>query len=282
MAINATFSPGTGLLSVLGDNDDNIIVTSRDAAGQILVNDGAVSIGGGQPTVANTAEIDVFGQNGDDTITLDEANGALPAARLFGGTGNDVLTGGSGADQLFGDAGNDILNGNGGNDQLFGGTGNDVVNGGKGSDVAVLGKGDDVFIWDPGDGSDVVEGQAGADTLVFNGADLNENMNISAASGGRATLFRDAGNVTPVRFRESVLPPDPAAGRDGVMPDLRGLSARAAIRVLSKAGFTPHVAGTGVVTVQVPVAGEPIEPGSSVRLWLDRAAPAPAEPSTEP
>ncbi len=93
---------------------------------------------------------------------------------------------------------------------------------------------------------------------------------------------RDAGNVTPVRFRGSVLPPDPAAGRDGVMPDLRGLSARAAIRVLSKAGFTPHVAGTGVVTVQVPVAGEPIEPGSSVRLWLDRAVPTAAEPSTEP
>ena len=57
---------------------------------------------------------------------------------------------------------------------------------------------------------------------------------------------RGTDGVTNVVFgRSSVLPPDPAAGKDGVMPDLRGLSARAAVRVLSRAGFTPHVAGDG-------------------------------------
>ncbi len=61
------------------------------------MNGGAVAIDGGQPTVANTALIQVFGQGGDDTITLDETNGALPPAQLFGGAGNDTLTGGSGA-----------------------------------------------------------------------------------------------------------------------------------------------------------------------------------------
>jgi hypothetical protein len=61
---------------------DNAIVTSRDAAGQILVNGGAVPVQGGTPTVANTALIQVFGQAGNDTISLDEANGALPAALL--------------------------------------------------------------------------------------------------------------------------------------------------------------------------------------------------------
>jgi cell division protein FtsI (penicillin-binding protein 3) len=76
---------------------------------------------------------------------------------------------------------------------------------------------------------------------------------------------------------------NPAAARDGVMPDLRGMSARAAVRMLSRAGFTPHVAGTGVVAVQDPIAGEPIEPGTAVRLWLDRQPPPPpTEPSTEP
>jgi len=50
--------------------------------------------------------IQVFGQGGNDTITLNESNGALPAAELFGGTGNDVLTGGSGGDLLFGQSGN--------------------------------------------------------------------------------------------------------------------------------------------------------------------------------
>ena len=47
----------------------------------------------------------------------------------------------------------------------------------------------------PGDGSDTVEGQAGNDALIFNGADVNENFNISA-NGSRARLFRDVGNVT--------------------------------------------------------------------------------------
>ena len=49
MAIKASFSPSTGLLSVFGDSADNTITVSRDAAGQILVNGGAVTVRGGQP-----------------------------------------------------------------------------------------------------------------------------------------------------------------------------------------------------------------------------------------
>lgn len=72
-------------------------MTSGDAAGQILVSGGAVPIQGGTATVANTATTQVFGHDGNDTISLDEANGALPAAHLFVGDGNDTLTGGSAA-----------------------------------------------------------------------------------------------------------------------------------------------------------------------------------------
>jgi Ca2+-binding RTX toxin-like protein len=212
MAINASFNPATGVLTETGDSLDNTIKTSRNAAGQILVNDGAVSIDGGQATVANTTEIVAFGGSGNDTITLDESNGALPAAQLFGGKGNDVLTGGSGADQLFGGNDNDTLNGGDGDDTLFGGDGNDTLNGGagddtlfggagddtvvggKGTDTAFLGAGNDLFIWNPGEGSDVVEGQAGFDTLDFRGANINENITISA--GGSGALFTRAnGNI---------------------------------------------------------------------------------------
>src|SRR5262249_49013626 len=42
---------------------------------------------------------------------------------------------------------------------------------------------------------DVVEGEAGTDTLVFNGANINERMDISA-NGARARLTRDVGNIT--------------------------------------------------------------------------------------
>ena len=47
MAIKATFSQGAGVLSVFGDSLDNTIVTSRDAAGNMLVNGGAVAVTGG-------------------------------------------------------------------------------------------------------------------------------------------------------------------------------------------------------------------------------------------
>src|SRR5262245_19108621 len=102
LSVTASFNPTAGVLSVFGDQADNTIVVSRDAAGHILVNGGAVSVNGA-PTVANTQLIQVFGQAGNDRISLDEAFGTLPAAKLFGGAGNDTLTGGSGNDFLYGE-----------------------------------------------------------------------------------------------------------------------------------------------------------------------------------
>ena len=93
----------------------------------------------------------VFGQGGDDVITLNEANGALPAANLFGGCGNDTITGGSGNDLLFGQAGNDTLLGKGGFDLLFGGDGNDTLTGGDADDQIFGEAGNDRMIWNPGD-----------------------------------------------------------------------------------------------------------------------------------
>ena len=108
MAITASFLPSARVLSVFGDSSSNSIKASRNAAGNILINGGAVPIVGGNPTVANTDLIQLFGQAGNDTITIDETNGPMPAAQLFGGDGNDTLTGGSGNDLLFGQSGNDL------------------------------------------------------------------------------------------------------------------------------------------------------------------------------
>ncbi len=193
MAIKASFS--AGVLSVFGDNLDNSIVASRDAAGNILINGGAVTITGGHPTVANTATIQVFGGGGNDTITLDESNGALPAAQLFGEKGNDTLTGGSGNDQLFGGAGNDTLLGKGGNDFLFGGSGDDTLTGGDGDDQMFGQAGNDRMIWNPGDDSDLMEGGDGTDTAVVNGGNGAENFTITP-NGTRVRFDR----VDPAPF----------------------------------------------------------------------------------
>ena len=187
MAVTASFSAATGTLTVFGDALNNNIVISRNAAGQILVNGGAVTIIGGSATVANTALIQVFGQGGTDTLTLDEANGALPKVNHFGGAGNDTTTGGSGGDMLFGQSGNDILLGKGGNDFLFGGTENDTLTGGAGDDQVFGESGDDRMIWNPGDGTDLFEGGAGTDTAEVNG-------------GNGAEVFTLTANGTRVRF----------------------------------------------------------------------------------
>src|SRR5215475_9235921 len=142
MATTSSFLPGTGQLTVIGDAVGNSIVTSRDAAGRILINGGAVTTIGGTPTVANTSLIQVFGQGGNDTLTISEVNGAMPAANMFGGDGNDTITGGSANDMLFGEAGNDrmIWNPGGGTDLMEGGDGADTaeINGGNGSEVFSL------------------------------------------------------------------------------------------------------------------------------------------------
>ena len=60
--------------------------------------------------------------------------------------------------------------------------------------MALLGAGDDIFQWDPGDGSDIVEGQDGTDTMLFNGANVSENFDVSA-NGERVRFTRNVGNI---------------------------------------------------------------------------------------
>jgi Ca2+-binding RTX toxin-like protein len=193
MSITGTFVTGT--LDVIGDVADNEIEVRRDAAGTLRVNDGAVAVVGGTPTVANTATVEIFGLGGNDVITLDEINGALPRAILFGGAGNDTLAGGSGADQLFGEAGNDILLGKGGSDLLFGGAGDDTLTGGDGNDQMFGQAGNDRMIWNPGDDSDLMEGGEGNDTAEVNGGNGSEVF-TATANGTRIRFDR----VNPAPF----------------------------------------------------------------------------------
>jgi Ca2+-binding RTX toxin-like protein len=194
-AVTATFSAAQGLLTIIGDAQDNTITVSRNAAGSILINGGNTTPSSRGATVANTRLIQIFGLGGNDRLSLNESSGALPAANIFGGDGNDVITGGSGNDQLFGQAGNDTLLGKGGNDLLFGGDGDDSLIGGVGDDQAFGQAGNDTMTWNPGEGSDLNEGGAGVDTVVSNGGNGAENFTI-AANGSRVRFDR----VSPAPF----------------------------------------------------------------------------------
>ena len=179
---------GASLL-VVGDGGANAITVSRDPAGRLLVNNGAVRVLGPAATIENTAVIRVLGLGGNDGLALDEARGALPRAELFGGSGNDTLTGGSGADVLGGGSGDDALLGKGAADLLFGGSGNDVLTGGGGDDQAFGQSGNDRMVWLPGDGSDLNEGGDGVDTVEVIGGNVAETF-TTVASGTRVRFDR--------------------------------------------------------------------------------------------
>ncbi|BAG05871.1 beta strand repeat-containing protein [Microcystis aeruginosa] len=69
---------------------------------------------------------------------------------LYGGSGNDTISGNAGGDYIYGENGNDVLNGGDGYDDLYGGNGNDTLQGTDGGtgeyDDLVGGSGNDRFI----------------------------------------------------------------------------------------------------------------------------------------
>ncbi len=183
---NDTFiwNPGDGSDTVEGQGGtDTLVFNGSDANETITVvaNGTRVlltrDVGGVTMDINGVENIVIHASGGDDVIVAGNGLASLTSLTIDGGAGNDTITGGDG------------------NDMLIGGDGNDTITGGRGNDVAQLGAGDDTFVWNPGDGSDTVEGQDGFDTLVFNGSNVGEHMDISA-NGGRVRLFRDVGNVT--------------------------------------------------------------------------------------
>ena len=175
-ATSAHFNQGHGVLTVFGDPNGGTTVVSRDRAGVIEVNGGAVRIDGARATVSNVNTIVVVGGYASDRLAIDEEHGSLPRALLFGGSGDDELFGGSGNDRLHGGPGSDTLLGGGGDDNLHGGSGNDALTGGTGTDESLGGSGDDQLIWNPGDGSDLNEGGDGTDAVVVNGGGVGETF----------------------------------------------------------------------------------------------------------
>ena len=162
VAIDLAATPGSGQGDGLADT---VIVNATSGDDSIKV------VSSGSSIVVNglAAQVTIAGaESGKDALTIN------------GLAGNDTID----ASKLHANQVNLTLNGGDGDDTVIGSAGNDLVNGGRGNDTALLGAGDDSFVWNPGDGSDTVEGQAGNDTLVFNGANIAEKIDISA-NGGR-------------------------------------------------------------------------------------------------
>jgi cell division protein FtsI (penicillin-binding protein 3) len=81
-----------------------------------------------------------------------------------------------------------------------------------------------------------------------------------------------AGTTRPVTFVSPWRASAPATP-NGLMPDLRGLSARAAVRTLAWVGLVPRLKGDGFVAAQSPAAGSPLDLAGLVDLRLERQPP---------
>jgi Ca2+-binding RTX toxin-like protein len=172
---------GLAALNVDGgaDTDSTVIEGTKKADTISVVPNGtaATVLAGTSSPVNSTAEgLVVRGEGGSDTIAGSPGLAAITSLTVDGGKNNDTLLGGNGSDLLIG------------------GLGNDFVDRNQGNDTALLSEGNDTFHWDPGDGSDIVEGQSGADVLDFNGANINEQVEVSA-NGGRVRFTRDIANI---------------------------------------------------------------------------------------
>ena len=77
----------------------------------------------------------------------------------------------------------------------------------------------------------------------------------------------------PVTVGEPNVMAIPADMTQAGLRDLRGMSAREALRELAKVGLSARMQGVGVVVEQDPPAGSPYEPGATCTLVLNRVVP---------
>lgn len=90
--------------------------------------------------------------------------------------------------------------------------------------------------------------------------------------------------ATALANAPAIVPLMPGDRDPNVVPDLRGMSGRDALRALALVGLTARLQGTGVVVDQQPPAGSPLERGASCLLILTRT-PSPrlsADPGAQP
>jgi Ca2+-binding RTX toxin-like protein len=182
---NITVDPEAGkAIRVIADgglDDDTVTTNGTPAADNIGIepNGSLVNVFNADGGIysASAENLHINGLGGDDFITGSNGLATLTNLTIDGGRGDDTIIGGDGADILIG------------------GPGDDRIVGGRGNDVAFMGGGNDRFFWDPGDGSDTVEGERGSDEMVFDGANIDERVTLSA-NGSRLLFTRDVANIT--------------------------------------------------------------------------------------
>jgi hypothetical protein len=172
---------------------NGIMQTSGTDRGYILAGDSGANTIDASSGLTNAVGVMAFGGGGDDTMT----GHATASNMLFGGAGNDTITGGAGNDFIFGGAGNDNITGGGGNDSISLNGGNDIVK------IADLAHGTDTITafnaFTGGNTGDRIQFVMGANTALDDGAGGNANALFwDTNHNGGGTMNLTNGNIEAV------------------------------------------------------------------------------------
>ena len=104
----------------------------------------------------------------------------------------------------------------------------------------------------------------------FVGIHINSGPPNMAYFGAKVTSLATSPIAIGVPSAEGPIVTLPGGEESSVVPDLRGQSARDALRALARLGVTARLRGHGVVIEQTPAAGTLLEPGITCTLVLER------------
>lgn len=163
VTVNAAAVQGNDLY-VGGTNGGDVVDVRNGSGGTLIVDIGGATVG----TFSASGRIVILGGGGDDSLSVNP--NVTHGADIYGGAGNDALTGGGGDDVMYGGANNDRVTARGANDIALGESGNDSLTGGDGRDILI-----------GGIGADSVKGNADDDILIASNTDHDNNRSALEA-----------------------------------------------------------------------------------------------------
>ena len=176
---------GTQYTSV---HDNNLSGADSDFNFRNLTSDVTIDVSATHNT--STTSVEILGGTGDDHITgstgadIIAGDGLKPgetggAAGSFNapGLGDDTINALGGNDIVYGQSGNDTIDGGADNDTIDGGAGDDNITGGTGDDNIDGGDGNDTAVYTENFGSLTIT-KAGSVYTIFNGANIDHVTNV--------------------------------------------------------------------------------------------------------
>jgi Bacterial Ig-like domain (group 3)/Right handed beta helix region/RTX calcium-binding nonapeptide repeat (4 copies) len=183
-----------------GGNDDFQLSGSLTLPTTVVEGNGNdyLQLAGGNDVVTlGTGSNQVFGGNGNKTITDQDVAGTN--AYLSLGLGNETITLGAGNDQVVMGGGTNVVTAGNGNDSVTAGNGTNAIALGNGNNYVQAGNGTDSVTM--GSGNDDVQLGGGANTVTLG----NGNDYVSAGSGNNTVTVGNGNDTTQLGNGDNVV-----------------------------------------------------------------------------